>query len=147
MTNVVIAGSGPFLLVVAALVFWRARNWKPAVALLLAGAIPVTLWIGRLDIVYGEAIPIRSYNGYNLLIGHNDAATGGYEGGEVVVEPPPCDTLAPQPATHINSTDRAFTRCALSWALHHPVTEVRLTVARGFKLFAPFTGPWRSDST
>jgi hypothetical protein len=137
----------PFIVVGAVLAVALWRSWRAFVAVVLAGLAPIALWVGRMQVVYHELIPIRSFNGYTILIGNNDAATGGYENIPLDVLPAGCVGLNPYPASHYVETDRRFTRCALDWAVAHPRRELALIGPRSFKLFAPFEGPWELDST
>jgi hypothetical protein len=126
------------LLVVPVLVFvwWRPAHhgWRPALrnsALVVVGALVlIAPWMIRNVGAVGS--PTISTNlGDNLCIGHNPVASGGFE------LPDYCfgdfQGLRGLAHGHDETTrNNTLTRRALSWAVRHPVDEVRLTLWRAY---------------
>lgn len=132
---------GALLLVAPALVLrattgsWRGVL-RPTGWVLLGSLVLVAPWTIRNAVEVGVAVPISTNNAAFLCTGHNDLATGRFdatpEGLEYCFGGSAYDQEDADEARWYRSTSSR----AISWALRHPVDEVRLTLWKTYDTMA-----------
>ncbi len=132
---------GVVLLVAPALVLRAASgSWRGALRgtawALLGAMVLVVPWTIRNAVQVGVAVPISTNNAAFLCTGHNDLATGGFdatpEGQRYCFGGSAYDRGNADEARWYRRTSSR----AISWALRHPVDEVRLTLWKTYDTMA-----------
>lgn len=132
---------GAVLLIAPALVL-RAGNgtWRGTLRttgwVFLGCLVLVVPWALRNAVQVGVAVPISTNNAAFLCTGHHDGATGQFdstpEGLRYCFSGSPYDRAQADEARWYRTTSSR----AVSWALHHPLDEIRLTLWKTFDTMA-----------
>ncbi len=121
------------LALLAAIVMIAKKSYRSAIIVGLVGTIPVTIWMGRNEVVMGK-FTVATNGGYNLFLGANDDATpmsgnwvephlpNEYDRGEIAV-------------------DEDYQSRAVDWIKAHPGHWMRLALARSVLVFDSVGNP------
>lgn len=107
------------------LLAWEGRWFKPALALGLGGALALAPWAWATQSMLGQPV-LSSQTGFNLYIGNNPAATGGYLSIAQTPVAPQWQAMRAQQG-ELGAT-AALTSQALHWIIENPGRAAHLFV-------------------